>query len=64
MTDIVERLRRYRGKLCLSSYVEMEAAQEIERLRKENAKLLEDVNHAAYIGFMAANYEAKKRGEA
>ncbi len=38
--DIVERLRRYAGNLCLSSYVELEAAQEIERLRKGNSELL------------------------
>ena len=41
MTDIVDRLRRYAGDLCLSSYLELEAAQEIEQLRKQNAELME-----------------------
>ena len=35
MTDIVERLRRYVGELCICTPVELEAADEIERLRAE-----------------------------
>ena len=37
MNDIVGRLRRYAGPLCISTPAEMEAADEIERLRAELA---------------------------
>ena len=37
MTDIVQQLRRYAGELCISTPAEMEAADEIERLRAELA---------------------------
>ena len=35
MTDIVERLRRYAGTVCISTDAELDGADEIERLRKE-----------------------------
>ena len=41
MSDIVERLMRFAGKVCLSTDTEVEAADEIERLRTENAKFRE-----------------------
>lgn len=35
MTDIVDRLRRYVGSVCVATNTEMEAADYIERLRRE-----------------------------
>ena len=37
MTDIINRLRRYAGELCICTPVELEAADEIERLRAKLA---------------------------
>ena len=53
MTDIVERLRRYAGSLCISTPAEMEAADEIERLRAELAEAQQQA--AAYRFIRAGN---------
>ena len=39
MTDILERLRRYAGSMCISTPTEIEAADIIEGLQKENGAL-------------------------
>lgn len=39
MTDILERLRRYAGDMCISTSAEIEAADIIEGLQKENGAL-------------------------
>ena len=49
MTDIIERLVRFAGKVCLSTDAEVEAAAEIDSLRAELAtawKEAEDQNEA------------------
>lgn len=51
MNDIVGRLRRYAGPLCISTPAEMEAADEIERLR---AELAEAQQQAAAYQFIRA----------
>ena len=51
MSDIVERLRRMWGELCISTLAEMEAADEIERLR---AELAEAQKQAAAYRFIRA----------
>jgi hypothetical protein len=65
MTDIVDRLRRYAGDLCLSTYAELEAAQEIEQLRKENAQLKTEMMDATRIAYEAVQVAAAlmQRGE-
>ena len=53
MNDIVGRLRRYAGPLCISTPAEMEAADEIERLRAELAEAQKQA--AAYRFIRAGN---------
>ena len=53
MNDIVGRLRRYAGPLCISTSAEMEAADEIERLRAELAEAQKQA--AAYRFIRAGN---------
>ena len=56
MSDIVERLRRYAGSVCISSDTDLEAADEIEGRRQE---VLEQ---ARLLG-MSGEREADLRGE-
>ena len=41
MTDIIEKLRRYAGNVWLSTQTELDAANEIERLRAEKEHYIE-----------------------
>jgi chromosome segregation ATPase len=71
MTDIVERLRE--AKMCQGTPCRIkdaqsgcecaEAADEIERLRKENAELGEEVCEQARLNGMGSEREAKLLGE-
>ena len=48
MTDIIKRLRRYEGGLCISTFAEIEAAYIIERLRAKIEEMKQQ-EPAAYL---------------
>ena len=64
MTDIVQQLRRYAGPLCISTLAEMEAADEIERLRAELAEAQKQAAAYRFIRAGGAYIEPNEDGTA